>query len=539
MAHTALIVPSEPVRRLVILHDLGIDPLWDLPDLVSRPDADYYSLSSSSEEEQSIATSSTSTEPPPLGVYRRDMDFSVSSESSDDSKPPIRDPFQSSPHTSGVTPHSSGASDQPRPSQVSPNANNGHSPYKCRRRHAYKVAYSVNKKAWKGRKRGCLVDRGANGCIIGSDMTVVERTDKYIDLTGIEDHTVRELNIVQATCVVNTHLGEVILHIYQGAYMPDGKSIIAPLQVEAYGGTVSDKARAVNGGEQPYVQARDGHRFPLSMRQGLMYTDVWPVLNEEWGKLPHIHLTSDNEWDPHIFDHEVDPDWASTVTDPVEEYYQDLPYDRFGNLKLEGNAEATTRAEIEAHLTDIVKDDLVGSVIEYFVDGEIFHREVDSDDEDCDYWGDWEDANRSQWHGYDVEGRRRSPRTRERIDYSEAKKKNDSATTKKRDRKKRRNRSGESVASTDMTTATGTTKPETSDEESDTPRTDYNNPAKNTDQNDERKLEGGPLVGEPSKIDFAKYRRHFIGASEDVIKKTFENTTQLGRRGAVQGLKLW
>ena len=80
----------------------------------------------------------------------------------------------------------------------------------------------------------------------------------------------------------------------------------------------------------------------------------------------------------------------------------------------------------------------------------------------------------------------------------------------------------------DMTTTTGTTKPETSDEESDTPRTDYNNPAKNTEQNEERNLEGGPLVGEPSKIDFSKYRRHFIGALEDVIKKTFENTTQLG-----------
>ena len=124
-------------------------------------------------------------------------------------------------------------------------------------------------------------------------MTIVTRTDKFIDLTGIEDHTVRELNIVHAACVVNTHLGSVILHIYQGAYMPDGKSIIAPLQVEANGGTVSDKARALNGGEQPYVQSRDGYRFPLCMRQGLMYKDVRPVLDEEWDKLPHVHLTSD------------------------------------------------------------------------------------------------------------------------------------------------------------------------------------------------------------------------------------------------------
>ena len=56
------------------------------------------------------------------------------------------------------------------------------------------------------------MDRGANGCIIGSDMTIVSRTNKCIDLTGIEDHTVQELNIVHAACVAKTHLGVATLH---------------------------------------------------------------------------------------------------------------------------------------------------------------------------------------------------------------------------------------------------------------------------------------------------------------------------------------
>ena len=96
----------------------------------------------------------------------------------------------------------------------------------------------------KGQKHGCLVDRGANGCIVGSDVTVLDRTDDFIDLTGIEDHTVRKLNLVHAAFVAKTHLGEVIVHIYQGAYMPDGKSTLAPPQIEAHGGTVCDKAKA-------------------------------------------------------------------------------------------------------------------------------------------------------------------------------------------------------------------------------------------------------------------------------------------------------
>ena len=65
-------------------------------------------------------------------------------------------------------------------------------------------------------------------------------------------------------------------------------------------------------------------------------------------------------------------------------------YDRFGNVDLgeDLNEEGTTRAEIEANLHDLIKDKLVDSVIEYHIDGEIFHRHLGPDDEDCD-WGEW------------------------------------------------------------------------------------------------------------------------------------------------------
>ena len=133
--------------------------------------------------------------------------------------------------------------------------------------------YNVHVSSRANQKR-CLVDRGANGCIIGSDVSIVSRTNKCIDLTGVEDHTVRELNIVHAACVAKTHLGNVISHVHQGAYMPDSKSILSPLQLESNGCTVVDKARGLNGGEQPYVQSPDGCRIPLSMAHGLMCAKI-------------------------------------------------------------------------------------------------------------------------------------------------------------------------------------------------------------------------------------------------------------------------
>ena len=96
------------------------------------------------------------------------------------------------------------------------------------------------------------------------------------------------------------------------------------------------------------------------MYQGLMYIDVRPVRDNEWATLPHSRITATNEWDPRIYDHDIEEDWDKDQPDPVEEHYQERPYDRFGRMKYEDDeeddGEQTTRAEIEASLTASIKD---------------------------------------------------------------------------------------------------------------------------------------------------------------------------------------
>ena len=410
------------------------------------------------------------------------------------------------------------------------------------RREAHNIQYAVNIKAKISKLLGCLVDRGANGCIIGYNMTIVSRSDKFIDLTGIEDHTVRQLNIVHAACVVETHLGLVILHIHQGAYMPDAKSILSPLQMEACGCTIMDKAAGVNEGEQPYVQSADGYRFPLKMRQGLMYADVRPVRDEEWDQLPHVHLTTDNEWDPSIYDHELVDDWKDSFKDPVEDHYKDRPYDRFGNVKATEEDEpiATTRSEIETNFTASIQDELIGSVIEYYVDGEIFHCEPNSDD-DSYTWEDFRTLQNHQWEAYGVDsgtyntkdGLRRSSRLRT-SDSSQNSKDLDTPSVHKTG-------SGtDGKRGTTPSVATAPTVPTSLDSDSDTePREDYNNPAKSTTQNEIREYTGGPRLAKPSKINYKQFRKYLGGAPVKVVEQTFRNTTQMGRLGAVEGTRLW
>ena len=202
----------------------------------------------------------------------------------------------------------------------------------------------------------------------------------------------------------------------------------------------------------------------------------------------------------------------------------------------------------------------------------IVHCHVESDDEDSM----WDDQpifhNDDGWYCFDVEGRRRPTRsTRKQVDYSETRRR---AKKPPSSRRKARKPVGSTRDSAPVDADHGSTSPSqpededdsdgeppplisrykdsvmysggsgpadlSSDEESDDEedvRIDSNNKAKFTMQNDVR--EATPYLGKPAKIHYPDYARYFGGLPERVIEQTFKNTTQLGRRGAVQGLKLW
>ena len=48
------------------------------------------------------------------------------------------------------------------------------------------------------RYKGALVDRGANGSIVGSDARVIRKLDKVVDVTGIDNHELNSLKMVDA-----------------------------------------------------------------------------------------------------------------------------------------------------------------------------------------------------------------------------------------------------------------------------------------------------------------------------------------------------
>ena len=62
-----------------------------------------------------------------------------------------------------------------------------------------KITYSVSKHSIRRSQRGALVNRGANGGIVGNDARVTHKHIRTVDVTGIDNHELNSLHIVDAS----------------------------------------------------------------------------------------------------------------------------------------------------------------------------------------------------------------------------------------------------------------------------------------------------------------------------------------------------
>ena len=147
-----------------------------------------------------------------------------------------------------------------------------------------------------------LVDRGANGGLAGVDMRVITTSPyRSVHVEGIDNHQVRDVPIVTAGGVLHTNHGNVIGIFHQYAHINKGASIHSSVQLEAYKQDVNDRSKRTPGGLQRILTV-DGYEIPLTIRNGLPYLNIRPYTDHEFDTLPHVIMTSDNDWDPSILD---------------------------------------------------------------------------------------------------------------------------------------------------------------------------------------------------------------------------------------------
>jgi len=90
--------------------------------------------------------------------------------------------------------------------------------------------------------------------------------------------------------------------MHQYALTGKCKTIHSEGQLEWYTLDVNDKSIEVGGLQR--IKTFDGYVIPLDFKSGLPYMRIRPYIDHEWENLPHLILTSDEEWKSSILNND-------------------------------------------------------------------------------------------------------------------------------------------------------------------------------------------------------------------------------------------
>ena len=133
-----------------------------------------------------------------------------------------------------------------------------------------------------------LVDRGANGGLAGSDMCVIHKTKRKINIQGIDSHEVTGLDVVTAATLLNTSQGKVIGIFNEYAYLGKGSSIHSSGQLEWFRTNVDEKSVKIGGTQ--LITTLDGYSVPLLIK--IVWPMPPPLENPQIRIWTHIHMSS-------------------------------------------------------------------------------------------------------------------------------------------------------------------------------------------------------------------------------------------------------
>ena len=176
-----------------------------------------------------------------------------------------------------------------------------------------------------------LVDRGANGGLAGSDMRVIYKTHRKINISGIDNHEVNGLDVVTAATLLNTSLGKVIGIFNEYAHLGKGSSIHSSGQLEWFKTHVDEKSIKVGGTQ--LITTLDGYSVPLLIKDGLAYaTSLGRPTDQDMDTYPHVFFTSPDEWDPSVLDHDHPPLDGLDPSQVLDQPFGDPMFDAYGDF---------------------------------------------------------------------------------------------------------------------------------------------------------------------------------------------------------------
>ena len=190
------------------------------------------------------------------------------------------------------------------------------------------ITYHVSKGEIAKQSTMSLIDRGANGSVAGSDCVWMGNpvSLKSVSITGIDNHQITNIPVGTVGSYSMSNRGPVILIFQEVAYTGRHKTILSSIQLEHYALKVDEKHPRLGG--KGTIETPDGYVFPLSFVSGLPYLKMRKYTTEEYFKYPHVFMTSDKDWDPSVYNLNVDPNDPSFRTKYSEQLHM-TPHDDY------------------------------------------------------------------------------------------------------------------------------------------------------------------------------------------------------------------
>ena len=186
-----------------------------------------------------------------------------------------------------------------------------------------------------------------------AQMYVLSRWDfRKVDVQGIDNHQMNNLQIATVGAVMNTQHGEVIGIFHQYAYTGQGTTIHSSGQLEWNGNKVSDTSTVVGGDQR--ILTSCGTIVPIAIKSGLPRVKLRPYTDKEWESLPHVIMTHEADWDPSVLDNEYDDDasWMNRMIDMSDDNREPSDYDEFGDYR----HRVVRMSEVQEHSYDQMSD---------------------------------------------------------------------------------------------------------------------------------------------------------------------------------------
>jgi hypothetical protein len=168
------------------------------------------------------------------------------------------------------------------------------------------ILYHINANSTNISAGYSLVDRGANGGLLGNDVRILHQTNRSVTITGIDNHQIGDLPIGTGAAYGLTHKGPVIFIMHQYACLGHGTTIHSSGQLEAFKIIVDEKSWLIGGTQR--ISTPDGFFIPLDIVNGLPYFKIRAPTDLELESLPNVILTSDKDWNPTVLDNVKDID---------------------------------------------------------------------------------------------------------------------------------------------------------------------------------------------------------------------------------------